>query len=42
MGKDKRHRPRANPKSNRIALSFEKAIESLLSTKPKKKAAKKR
>ena len=41
MAKDNR-KSRLGPQSNRIALPFDKAVEGLLSVKPKKRTAKKK
>ena len=38
----KQRSKRDGPQSNKIPLSFEKAVEGLLATKPKKKTAKKK
>jgi len=37
-----RHKGRLGPQSNIILLSFEKAVEGLLSVKPKRKPAKRK
>lgn len=42
MAEDKHGNSRAKPQSNKIPLPFDRAIEGLLSVKPKKRAKKKK